>query len=414
MTTKVILSLIFPTILHKVNKIFFKKKALLYICNVFFEKIYQMKSGLRSLLKKLFFLCVGIFALIGLFLTAAYFAVKLHITDDPGVADLNDRYFQEIKDKYGKLTDKKHSDVSDIEAKVFHDLFIMSKYYPDNSSYILNAYHKTHNLDEVQRMIEAVNMRMRENEEYMAEINNFSSNEIADYQSCQHGSVFEWMNITEWQDFKIAVSKDKHLIDSAAMLTGVEPRLIVAVLVGEQIRLFNSSREAYKKWIGPLKILSVETTFSLGVTGIKVPTAQKIEKHLKDSSSVFYLGKQYENLLDFETNSASNERFKRLTSYDNHFYSYLYAALNVKQMKVQWERAGYPIDSRPEILATLFNIGFEASVPKENPVVGGSGINIKGKRYTFGSVAYEFYYSGELFDLFPFKESKFDFLNGKV
>ena len=28
---------------------------------------------------------------------------------------------------------------------------------------------------------------------------------------------------------------------------------------------------------------------------------------------------------------------------------------------------------------------------------------------TFGAVAYEFYYSGELFDLFPFKNARFDF-----
>jgi hypothetical protein len=47
-------------------------------------------------------------------------------------------------------------------------------------------------------------------------------------------------------------------------------------------------------------------------------------------------------------------------------------------------------------------------------MVGGSGINIKGQRYSFGSVAYEFYYSGELFDLFPFKNAKFDFTDEKL
>jgi hypothetical protein len=81
----------------------------------------------------------------------------------------------------------------------------------------------------------------------------------------------------------------------------------------------------------------------------------------------------------------------------------------VKQIKVQWERAGFHIDDRPEILATLYNIGFDASFPKEKPEVGGSGINIKGIRYSFGAIAYEFYYSGELYDLFPLKNSKFDF-----
>jgi hypothetical protein len=85
----------------------------------------------------------------------------------------------------------------------------------------------------------------------------------------------------------------------------------------------------------------------------------------------------------------------------------------VKQINLQWARAGFDISDRPEILATLFNIGYEVSVPKENPVVGGSGINIKGKRYSFGAIAYEFYYSGELFELFPYKNARFDFTDDK-
>jgi hypothetical protein len=374
----------------------------------------KMKStGLQKFLKIFFLLVAAMFSIIGFGLTAAYFAVKLHLTNDPGVVDVNDRYFQEIKSRYEKFTDRNENDYQEGVTNLYQRVSVLSKFYPANAGYILNAYHSTKNLQESWRMLEAVEMQLEQDSEYFSEIRRMDEPVDLNNQF-NKGSVFKWMNIAEWQDFKIAVAKDKALIDSAANLTGVEPRLIVAVLVGEQIRLFNSNREAYKKWIGPLKILSVETTFSLGVTGIKVPTAQKIERNLKDSTSLFYLGEEYENLLDFNTQSVGQERFQRLTSYKNHFYSYLYAALNVKQMKVQWERSGFPIDSRPEILATLFNIGFEASVPKENPVVGGSGINIKGKKYSFGAVAYEFYYSGELFDLFPFKRSKFDFQHEKI
>lgn len=366
-------------------------------------------KGSRKILTYLLLGFMGFFGLIGLVLTMGFLAVKFHLTDDPGVVDLNDRYFQEIKDKYGQSDEGDSLKVNISEAKLLYNLSVLSRYYPANAFYIQNAYYKSHNLREAQRMFEAVNLHMQQNAEYHAELDKFQESADPSRLKTQTRSVFEWMNINEWQDFKLAVVKDKHLIDSAAQVTGVEPRLIVAVLVGEQIRLFNSNREAYKKWIGPLKILSVETTFSLGVTGIKVPTAQTIERNLKDSTSVFYLGKQYEHLLDFKTNNIAQERFNRLTSYKNHYYSYLYAALNVKQIMVQWERAGYPIKDRPEILATLFNIGYEVSVPKQNPVVGGSGINIKGKRYSFGAVAYEFYYSGELYELFPFKNAKFDY-----
>jgi len=363
----------------------------------------------RKILKYLGIGLAGFFALIGFILVSAFFAVKFHLTNDPGMVDLNDRYFQEIKDKYSRSAEAEVNTVDFSEARFLHNISVLSKYYPTNAFYIQNAFFKSHNLKDAQRMLEAVNIYLQDNQEYHTELTGFQENTDPTVFKLNSKSVFEWMNIPEWQDFKLAVAKDKPLIDSAAYLTGVEPRLIVAMLVGEQIRLFNSSREAYKKWIGPLKILSVETTFSLGVTGIKVPTAQLIEKNLKDSTSVFYLGKKYENLISFQTKGIEQERFNRLTSYKNHFYSYLYAALNVKQINQQWERAGYPIHDRPEILATLYNIGYEASVPKENPVVGGSGIDIKGKRYTFGAVAYEFYYSGELFDLFPYKNSRFDF-----
>ncbi|MCX6238566.1 MAG: hypothetical protein NTY07_13570 [Bacteroidia bacterium] len=351
---------------------------------------------------------IVVFALIGLFLTTAFFAVKLHVTDDPGAVDYNDRYFQELKDKYGQSDTNDSSIVNNKEATFFHNVLVLNKYYPENSLFILNAYLKSHNLPEAERMVGAVNLYMQDNKGYNAEIKEFDVKNSKVGSQRNSGSVFEWMNIAEWEDFKLAVAKDKPLIDSVSNLTDVEPRLIVAVLVGEQIRLFNSDREAYKKWIGPLKILSVESTFSLGVTGIKIQTAQMIERNLKDRESVFYLGEKYEHLLEFQTNNMEDERFKRLTSYKNHFYSYLYAALNIKQIKMQWERAGFPIADRPEILATLYNIGFEVSLPKANPIVGGSTMMIHRKPYSFGTIAYEYYYSGELFDLFPFKRSKFD------
>ena len=365
--------------------------------------------GFRKVLKFLGFGLAGVFALIGFILTIAFFAVKFHLTNDPGVVDINDRYFQELKSKYNSSAENDTSNVNFSEAQLLHNLTVLSKYFPTNAFYIQNAYYKSHNLKEARCMIDAVEVYLQDNPEYHSAVNSYVEIKNPNQVNLNTKSVFEWMNIKEWQDFKLAVAKDKNLIDSAAHLTGVEPRLIVSVLVGEQIRLFNSDREAYKKWIGPLKILSVEANFSLGVTGIKNETAQTIEKNLKDSSSVFYLGKKYENLLNFQTNNMAQERYNRLTSYKNHFYSYLYAALNIKQFKVQWERTGFPIADRPEILATLYNIGYEVSVPKNNPEVGGSGINIKGKLYTFGAVAYEFYYSGELYDLFPFKNSRFDF-----
>ena len=185
--------------------------------------------------------------------------------------------------------------------------------------------------------------------------------------------------------------------------------------MGEQVRLFNSRRERFKSLVAPLKTLALETNHSYGVTGIKENTAKNIEFYLKDSTSKYYIGKDYENVLDYDStvnyrnkhNDTNSVRIQRLVQYKDHYYSYLYAGLFIRQIDKQWKRAGFPIDDRPEIFASLFNLGYVKSVPKKNPSVGGSNFKIRDQEYTFGSVAYEFYYSGEMSDLFPYQKEKF-------
>lgn len=351
---------------------------------------------------------IAIFCLIGLFFTATYLGIQLKLTNDSGAVDVNNRYFQEIKDKYNQAYKLDTSAVEQEKYEAFQRILLLNQFHPKNAQYILHAYLESDNEIETLRMLDAADLELKENKTYQRElvVLNRKINQKKPYNNT---SVFEWMNISEWQDFKIAVAKDKKIIDSVANVTGVEARLIVSCLVGEQIRLFNSKREIYKKWIGPMKVLSVETQFSFGVTGIKELTAQKIEKYLKEPNSVYYLGSEYEHLLDFKTEDSTTERMDRLKDYRNHFYSYMYAAVFLKQMKMQWQRAGFPIDNRPEILATLFNVGFPQSKPKKDPLVGGSTIKIYDKPHTFGAIAFQFYYSGELFDLFPFEKTKFDF-----
>lgn len=348
------------------------------------------------------------FALIGLGLTLAYLAIHFKWTNEKGSVDGNSRYLSANYEKNQKKSDLDSLSLLNLKYKTLDRISFLKQYYPKNAEQILDVFLKGTDIVEVSRMLDAADLHLRKDKHYSNQLKIYRSKNKQKSTKKSYQSVYEWMNMSEWEDFKIAVEKDKELIDSVAKLTDVEARLIVSCLVGEQIRLFNSDREAYKKWIGPLKILSVESKFSLGVTGIKDLTAQKMEANLKDSSSIYYLGKKYAHLLDFKTDNPSQERFDRLTSFRNHFYSYMYAAVFLKQVKVQWGKMGYPIDKRPEILATLFNVGYPQSVPKKNPKVGGSTIKIKEKSYTFGLLAYQFYYSGELNNLFPIQKEKFD------
>jgi hypothetical protein len=344
-----------------------------------------------------------IYALIGFFLTSAYLAVKWHLTDDPGTIDKNDRYYQKVYEKY-QAADS--SNLKYNEATLFYKLSVLHQFYPRNARLLSETFSLTHNPYLVEKMLDIIDVYMKDSTGYQQQISQIPQfpvrNSIDDSMS-----VFYWMNMFEWEDFKIAIAKDEKVINRVSQETGVAARLIASMIVGEQIRLFDSKREAYKKWIGPLKILSVESQFSWGVTGIKPGTAQLIEHYLKDSTCIFYIGSKYKHLLDFKTSQVDTERFYRLTDFRNHYYSYLYAAIFLKQIHYQWLKAGYDISERPEILATLFNLGYEVSKPKPDPRVGGSNIIVKGRQYTFGVLAYEFYFSGELADKFPYPKQVF-------
>ena len=212
----------------------------------------------------------------------------------------------------------------------------------------------------------------------------------------------KWMNTTEWETLKNGIIKDKEMILKVSNETNLPARLIVSVIIPEQLRFFTSNRESFKKYFEPLKILGTYTQFSYGISGIKMDTAKKIEENLKNTESIFYLGKDYENILDYkEVDFSDDDRLERFTDQHDHYYSYLYTALYIKEIEKQWQRSGFDIGNRPEVYATLFNIGFDRSKPKSSPDVGGSIITIDNKDYTFGGLAYDFYYSNELSDIFP-------------
>jgi hypothetical protein len=215
-----------------------------------------------------------------------------------------------------------------------------------------------------------------------------------------------WQNTEEWQVLSAAATKDADVINQASAATGIPSRVIVSELIVEQLRLFFTERAFYKQFFSPLKILGSQTQFSWGVMGMKEATAIQVENNLKDPTSPFYPGAQYEHLLDFPVSAAtttplSEQRFARMTDSHQHYYNYLYAALSIKEIETQWTHAGFPIENRPDVIATLYNIGFEHSTPNANPQVGGAAIVINGVTYSFGGLAKQFYESNLLLDVFP-------------
>lgn len=215
-------------------------------------------------------------------------------------------------------------------------------------------------------------------------------------------SVYDWATTDQWALMREVFTRDQEVIKRAARDAGISPRLILCGVIGEQFRFFNNRRESFKNYFEPLKILASLSNTSFGIAGLKPKTIGQIEDNLKNEKSPFYLGKDMENVVEYgEGVDIESERMNRITNSKDPYYSYLYVGLYMREIISQWEKSGYNISHRPEILATLYNLGFYYSVPKENPQAGGSVININNIDYTFGDIAYEFYYSDELSQIYP-------------
>lgn len=360
----------------------------------------------RELIKKIG-IVIGVLGVIALgVLVVAFFAVRWHWTDVSGIVDTRSTALRDLAERITEV----RQDTAPAERTNICKAFMVGELSGKNAQHIIDAYGSTRSGALLANMVEAAAMHLRESQ------NSLYGEKI---KRCEGGAgidqgaerlkwnmsapnVFVWMNTEDWDTFKGATVKDKDVVTRVAQETGVEPRLIVAQLVAEQLRLFNSDRAVYKRFFAPLKMLGSETKFSLGVTGVKEETAIKIEDNLRDASSSFYLGSQYEHLLDFKTSDVATERYDRITNEHDHYYAYLYTALYLKEIMQQWHGAGFDISHRPEILSTLFNIGFAHSKPNANPETGGAMIEIAGEKYSFGSLGYEFYYSGEMMDEFPY------------
>ncbi len=219
--------------------------------------------------------------------------------------------------------------------------------------------------------------------------------------SCVQSIDEPWQTSEEWTTMREAFKKDAGHIHDAALHASTSPRLVIATIAPEQFRFFTSEREVFKRYFEPLKILGTMTQFSYGIAGIKPKTAESIERHLLDSGSSYYLGKNYEKVLASTAEEAEALRFERITDERNPYYSYLYVSLFIKQLEKSWESAGYPIHGNVGVIATLYNIGFEHSHPKPNPSYGGSSITVDGKQYSYGLLASQVYCSPDLIALFP-------------
>ena len=373
---------------------------------IIFHQPEKKRNRFKRFFRISYFTVLHLLAAGAVFAIFTALAVHFKWTNTAGKEDLNSRYFSKMANKYNQGFKTDSVSVAKYEYIMYRQLGILHKYYPTNAKTILEAYHKNGDVIVALRMLDAVKLNMVKNKMYQKEIS-----QVKWDKNVLNLSVFEWSNYKEWKEFCKVIKADKKAIDSVSLLTGVESRMIVMCLVGEQVRMFNSGREKFKKYVVPFNRLILPTNRGYGVTGILQNTAVKIEQNLFDKKSQFYAGDYFQKCLNVKDSfpeyvndtieAHKSIIIQRLINRGDHFYSYLYTAFFLRQFQAQWERNGLTLANRPEILGTLYNLGYQKSKPNKNPSVGGSNFIVGNKDYTFGGLCYEFYYSGELQDLFP-------------
>jgi hypothetical protein len=360
----------------------------------------------KTWVKYTYLTALHILAGVAAFLILTALAVQFKWTNDAGDVDINNRYYEDIASQYGNESKKDSATIARDEYIMFQRLGVLSRFYPHNAKVISEAYQHEKNVYTALRMLDAVSILLRDNKQFMREMKDV--NKKAKFNS---GSVYAWSNYTVWKQFCNTIIKDKRAIDSVSRLTGVESRIIVMCVVGEQLRMFNSGREKFKQYVYPYSRLILPSNRGYGVSGILEHTALRIESTLFNEKDPFYPGDYFQQTINVRdsfpeviNDSISAHRHKtiqRLIKGGDHYYSYLYTAYLMRQFQAHWERNNFDLSNRPEILGTLFNLGYQKSKPKKNPEVGGSTFKIGEKDYTFGGLCFEFYYSGEMQDAFP-------------
>jgi len=279
---------------------------------------------------------------------------------------------------------------------------VLSKYAPLTSVNIYRTLTQGASDEVLNTMINTASRRFEKGDLYNKDMANCNNSIYGTQELDIPISAYNWVDTDQWNLMKEVFTRDQDIIKKAAQDAHISPRLLLGGVIGEQFRFFNNRRESFKSYFEPLKILASLSNTSFGIAGLKPKTVGIIESNLKDKTSPFYLGSDMEHIADYPSGAdVESERMNRITNSKDPYYSYLYVGLYMKEIMAQWQKKGFDINNRPDVLATLYNLGFYYSVPKDNPVAGGSTININNVDYTFGDIAYEFYYSGELSTIFP-------------
>lgn len=183
-------------------------------------------------------------------------------------------------------------------------------------------------------------------------------------------------------------------IENVSSLFSINPTLIKAAIMTEQMRWFYTYRGYIKNIIKSNKFVMVMSQMSYGIGGIKEWTAMRIEEYFYNNYPDIYTS-YFAYSAGYLPQQYTNERIARLTQTDDYYYQILYIGWLIKMILDNWSWAGVDISSQPWIILTLYNFGDKT--PHPHPQVGWAEISINRNTYSFGGLGMLLYYILEIY-----------------
>lgn len=200
-----------------------------------------------------------------------------------------------------------------------------------------------------------------------------------------YNKYFVFTGENEYKILKELHEKSEIIQNSAEKLE-ISPRLLASIIYTEKrinITLVDSYEDIYA-YLG--------ANSSIGLAQIRLNTGKWIIDSVKDSTSDYYIEKRYHHWLPVYPGRSD---LIRLLKQDTP--NCILAAFHIKQIIRRWQKDGYDISQRPDIVVTLYTYGLtdretgKEITPHENP-----------KSNFLGTIAINFYKSSKLQNEFPF------------
>jgi hypothetical protein len=154
----------------------------------------------------------------------------------------------------------------------------------------------------------------------------------------------------------------KNIIEKASKEFNVDMKTLSAVIYVERTLNYSWEDKALDEYLAQAGLNS-----SIGFCQVKMKTAYWIETQLNDTNSIYFPGQTYFGKLQISKNPQVI-----IDKLQQDSLNIMYAAAYLRIMISRWEKSGYPIENRPEILGTLYSTGLfykngEERKPNSNP-----------------------------------------------